>query len=312
MPWNGSGTYAPPSAPTFPAVAGQVIVSTYYNAVINDIVTAFNNVLTRDGQGKPSATTNWNNQSLTGINNLTAANAGFSGFLSVTGTATFNGATTCTAGLTVNSLAFSGGAFLSAQYGGTGVNASAAANGKLLIGNGSGFSLANLTQGAGITITNSAGGITIAASGGGSSGTTSFPLTINNGGAGVASGTTFDGSAARTISYNSIGAKPDAGRIQSIASNASVTPTFGNDQVNITALVVGVTFNNPTGTAVDGWEIIIRIKSAAAQAITFGSQYRPFGGPLPTTTTAGKTMYIGMKYNAADTKWDVFPFQQEQ
>lgn len=43
---------------------------------------------------------------------------------------------------------------------------------------------------------------TIAAGGG----TTTNPLTMNNGGAGAASGTTFDGSVARTISYNTIGA----------------------------------------------------------------------------------------------------------
>lgn len=54
-------------------------------------------------------------------------------------------------------------------YGGTGINASAAANGSLLIGNGSGFSLATITAGSNITITNSAGGITIASTGGSAS-----------------------------------------------------------------------------------------------------------------------------------------------
>ena len=50
--------------------------------------------------------------------------------------------------------------------GGTGVDGSAAANGRLLIGNGSGYSLASLTAGSNVTITNGAGAITIAASGG--------------------------------------------------------------------------------------------------------------------------------------------------
>jgi hypothetical protein len=53
--------------------------------------------------------------------------------------------------------------------GGTG-NTATPTNGQLLIGNGSGFSLATLTQGSGITITNSSGGITIAATGGGGTG----------------------------------------------------------------------------------------------------------------------------------------------
>lgn len=52
---------------------------------------------------------------------------------------------------------------LNAASGGTGLNGATAGNGKLLIGNGAGYTLANLTAGAGITITNSAGGITIAA-----------------------------------------------------------------------------------------------------------------------------------------------------
>jgi hypothetical protein len=46
--------------------------------------------------------------------------------------------------------------------GGTGLNTSTAANGQLLIGNGSGFALANLTAGTGVTITNGTGTISIA------------------------------------------------------------------------------------------------------------------------------------------------------
>lgn len=51
---------------------------------------------------------------------------------------------------------------LGRAYGGTGLDLSAAANGKLLIGTGSGMALANLTAGTGITITSpTAGNITI-------------------------------------------------------------------------------------------------------------------------------------------------------
>jgi hypothetical protein len=51
---------------------------------------------------------------------------------------------------------------LNVSRGGTGLNASAAANGTLLIGNTTGFALATLTQGTGMTITNGAGTITLA------------------------------------------------------------------------------------------------------------------------------------------------------
>ncbi|HCN05225.1 MAG TPA: hypothetical protein DIS79_06355 [Bacteroidetes bacterium] len=60
--------------------------------------------------------------------------------------------------------------------GGTGVDGSAAANGTVLIGNGSGFTLATLTAGSGINITNGSGSITITATGGGSGTVTSVGL----------------------------------------------------------------------------------------------------------------------------------------
>lgn len=65
---------------------------------------------------------------------------------------------------------------VAAARGGTGVDSSAAANGQLLIGNGSGFSLASLSAGSNITITPAAGGITIASTAGGGS-VTSVGLT---------------------------------------------------------------------------------------------------------------------------------------
>lgn len=52
---------------------------------------------------------------------------------------------------------------LSVGQGGTGATATPT-NGQLLIGNGTGYSVANLTAGSGVSITNSAGGITIASS----------------------------------------------------------------------------------------------------------------------------------------------------
>jgi hypothetical protein len=121
------------------------------------------------------------------------------------------------------------GTVLARQYGGTGIDTSAAAAGQLLIGNNAGMQLATLTAGANITITNSPGGITIAAAGGGGGGSTSFNLTVDNSGAGDASGFTFNGSAAKKISYNSIGAKPIIPQIQAVTAAATVTPTFAND-----------------------------------------------------------------------------------
>lgn len=101
-------------------------------------------------------------------------------------------------------------------------------------------------------------------------------------------------------------------QIQSVASSATVTPTFLNDQVNITAQAAGLTLANPTGTAVDGWGIAIRIKdNGTARTIAYGTQYRAMGVTLPTTTVISKTLYLGMVFNNADTKWDVVAYAQE-
>lgn len=132
--------------------------------------------------------------------------------------------------------------------------------------------------------------------------------------------TTAAGDSATFVSEGSdvvrcVGYQRAAGRgptIQSVASSATVTPTFENDQVNITAQAAGLTLANPTGTAVDGWGMAIRIKdNGTARAIAYGTQYRAIGVTLPTTTVVSKTLYLGLIYNAADTKWDVVAVAQE-
>lgn len=100
--------------------------------------------------------------------------------------------------------------------------------------------------------------------------------------------------------------------IQSVISSATVTPTFADDQVIITAQAVALNLANPTGTAADGYGISIRIKdNGTARAITYGTQYRAIGVTLPSTTVISKTLYLGMIYNSADTKWDVVAVAQE-
>lgn len=94
--------------------------------------------------------------------------------------------------------------------------------------------------------------------------------------------------------------------VQSVTSSATVTPTFSDDLVNITAQAAGLTLANPTGSAIPALGIVIRIKdNGTARAISYGTQYRALGVTLPTTTTISKTTYLGMIYNSADTKWDV-------
>lgn len=94
--------------------------------------------------------------------------------------------------------------------------------------------------------------------------------------------------------------------VQAVVSAGTVTPTFANDLVTITAQAAALTLANPTGTAIPGLGLVIRIKDdGTARAITWGTQYRGIGVTLPATTVAGKTTYVAMIFNSTDTAWDV-------
>lgn len=99
---------------------------------------------------------------------------------------------------------------------------------------------------------------------------------------------------------------PRAPSIQAVTSSATVTPTFSDDLVTITAQAAALLLANPTGTAIPGLGMVIRIKdNGTARAITYDTQYRAIGITLPTTTVINKTTYLAMIYNSTDTKWDV-------
>lgn len=100
--------------------------------------------------------------------------------------------------------------------------------------------------------------------------------------------------------------------IQSVASSATVTPTFADDMVKITAQAAALALANPTGTAIPGLGMVIRIKdNGTARAITYDTQYRAIGVTLPTTTVISKTLYLAMIFNDTDTKWDVVAVGQQ-
>lgn len=67
MPWNGSGNYAPPASPVWPAVPGTVIEAGKFNTLILDISGALSNCLTRDGQTRWSASQNAGGYRLTAL-----------------------------------------------------------------------------------------------------------------------------------------------------------------------------------------------------------------------------------------------------
>jgi len=97
-------------------------------------------------------------------------------------------------------------------------------------------------------------------------------------------------------------------RIGTTASSSTPTPDAdAHDIYTVTALATAPTFGAPTGTPVDGQQLLIRIKdNGTARALGWNAAYR--GGTdiaLPTTTVLSKTMYVQFVYNFADTIWDL-------
>ena len=97
--------------------------------------------------------------------------------------------------------------------------------------------------------------------------------------------------------------------MQYVVSSSTVTPNANSDDnIHVTALAVSSTIANPSGSPSDGQIINLRIKdSGVARTIAWGTIYRALGAALPTTTVAGKELYICIVYNTAATKWDVLP-----
>jgi hypothetical protein len=100
--------------------------------------------------------------------------------------------------------------------------------------------------------------------------------------------------------------------VQTVTSASTVTPTFSNDIVDITALAAACQLLNPTGTAIPNLGMVVRIKdNGTARALTYDTQYRAVGVTLPTTTVISKTVYLAMIWNGNATKFDVVAVGQE-
>lgn len=113
-----------------------------------------------------------------------------------------------------------------------------------------------------------------------------------------------------------IGADIKASKLAITAITSSATPTpvgsAEKNQFNVTAQAATGTFAAPSGTPVDGNSLIIRIKdNGTARTLAWNAIYRAVGVTLPLTTVISKTMYIGCRYNAADSKWDVIAVNRE-
>jgi hypothetical protein len=130
----------------------------------------------------------------------------------------------------------------------------------------------------------------------GSAGSTTAALTLSNAGSGDASGSTFNGSAAKTISYNSIGAAPLA------------SPTFTGTPAAPTASVGTSTTQLATTAYVQGELTASRIISVPVMAS--GMTARTTNGAAAGTveTTTNKIMYASLDYDASTAEYAQFIF----
>ena len=124
---------------------------------------------------------------------------------------------------------------LSRAQGGTGTG-TAPTNGQLLIGNGTGYTLANLTAGSGISISNSAGGVTI------TNAASSFDPTANN---------TFTGRQTFTGSTSALAAV-----FNNLAETATVSATAATGTINYDVTTQSVVYFTSSASA--NWTINLR------------------------------------------------------
>lgn len=97
-------------------------------------------------------------------------------------------------------------------------------------------------------------------------------------------------------------------RIGTETTNTATAVNSDNyDQWNITALASADTIGAPSGTPTDGQNLLFRIKdNGTARALTWNAAFRASSLlALPSTTIINKTMYVGFKWNAASSTWDM-------
>jgi hypothetical protein len=133
---------------------------------------------------------------------------------------------------------------------------------------------------------------------------------------GTINGTTIGATTPAAGTFTVISATRINPRLTNTTSTTTLTPASdSNDQVSVTALAVGMTIAIPSGTAVGGQKLTIRIKdNGTAQTLTWTTSaggYRVIGCTLPTTTVASKVIYVGCIYNATESFWDVVSVGQQ-
>ena len=145
-------------------------------------------------------------------------------------------------------------------------------------------------------------------------GTTANALTMDNSGTGAASGTTFDGSVAETISYNTIGASPLAGSTSLVTTGTITTGVWNGTAIDNAHLANSSVTINGNSVSLGGSTTVTATTPHTATFTTTGGgaapqgfdgsfavivDYSTVGAPSATGTGASGTWGIGISGNAA-------------
>lgn len=94
-------------------------------------------------------------------------------------------------------------------------------------------------------------------------------------------------------------------RIFSTTTATSVTPNISSYDIYLySAQASALTIAAPTGTPTNGNKLMFIVKdNGTARALTWNAAFSPVGIEIPTTTVAGKWLYIGFIYNGLASAW---------
>lgn len=91
-----------------------------------------------------------------------------------------------------------------------------------------------------------------------------------------------------------------------VGTSGVITPNADASIVVVTALGADATINAPAGTPKEGQGLLFRIKdTGTARALAWATIYTAAGVTIPSTTVAGKKLYVSARYDAVAAKWDI-------